>query len=155
MVVQTYSDAIDFCDRPIPVTPAQGRFSLQHCVSVGLLKGDVSSSDFTENRLHDSQIEALRKNVRICEDPSFTQAYPNHFGSAVKVMNSNGKKKTVKIADAKGDPEWPLKDEDLLKKFYDLAESGGADSSRVQELAKALLQSPLSTPLPKILLSAP
>ena len=98
VVVQTYSDAIDFCDRPIPVTPAQGRFSLQHCVSVGLLKGDVSSSDFTENRLHDSQIEALRKNVRICEDPSFTQAYPNHFGSAVKVMNSNGKKKTVKIA---------------------------------------------------------
>ncbi len=83
------------------------------------------------------------------------KAYPNHFGSAVKVMNSNGKKKTVKIANAKGDPEWPLKDEDLLKKFYDLAESGSADSSRVQELAKALLQSPLSTPLPKILLSAP
>ncbi len=119
------------------------------------MKGDVSSSDFTENRLQDSKIEALRKNVRICEDPSFTQAYPNHFGSAVKVMNSNGKKNTVKIADAKGDPEWPLKDVDLLKKFYDLAESGGAESSMVQELAKALLQSPLSTPLPKIMLSAP
>ncbi len=155
VVVETYADAMTFCNQPEPRTPGEGRFSLQHCVSVALLQGDVKAADFAESRLTDPQVVALRRRVRVSVQPSFTRAYPGHFGSAVKVTDGTGRETTVSIADAKGDPEWPLMDHDLLKKYHDLAEWGVGNLPEVSELANAILQAPLDTPLSEIFVTAP
>ena len=46
ILVETYADAIAFCDNPDPKTPSQAKFSLQHAVAVVATSGVPTLADF-------------------------------------------------------------------------------------------------------------
>lgn len=79
--VYTYHDALAFCDNPHPETPGAARFSLQHAVAVSMLYGPPQLDHFEAAYLSLPQIRAIRDKVRLHEDLSRSQRYPQHFVS--------------------------------------------------------------------------
>lgn len=125
--VETYADAITFCDRPDPVTEVDAKFSLQHAVAVIADGRNATPADFTPEAI--AALAPLRAQVTVAEDPAITARYPAHFGARV-----NG----LELVDTHGDPERPVGEADIIAKMHMLAEWGGLppeEADRAVELA--------------------
>ena len=112
--VQTYADAIAFCDRVAPVDADQARFSLQHAVAVALSLGSPAPSAFDVPMILSADIAALRTLTRVHRDDAFERRYPRHFGASVTVRWQSGATLHHDVQDTLGDPEKPLGDQALL-----------------------------------------
>ncbi len=123
IVVATYRDALVFCDRPTPTTPAEAKFSLQHAVAVVACRGVPTLADFEPDAIADPQLAAARARVSVVEAAALTAAYPAHFGATV---GAGGRDATV--ADALGDPENAIGAEAIAAKLRALAAWGGVDA---------------------------
>jgi 2-methylcitrate dehydratase PrpD len=123
--VESYADALAFCDRARPRSTVQAKFSLQHAVAVTLLDGPPPLSAFDPPALDRSDLAALRACVTVAEGPGFTRAYPAHYGAAVQVTLADGTILRETVPDALGDPENPLAEDAVLAKARMLMESAG------------------------------
>ena len=112
--VETYADALAFCDRPSPETELEAKFSLQHAVALVADGRKAEPEDFTPEAI--AALADLRAQVEVREDPAITARYPAHFGARV-----NG----FELTDCLGDPERPVSEEQLVGKLHTLARWGG------------------------------
>jgi 2-methylcitrate dehydratase PrpD len=125
--VETYADAITFCDRPDPVSEVDAKFSLQHAVAVIADGRDATPADFTPEAI--AALAPLRAQVTVAEDPAITARYPAHFGARVNGLD---------LIDTRGDPERPVGEADIIAKMQMLAAWGGLaaeEADRAVELA--------------------
>lgn len=120
ILVETYRDALVFCDKPEPETVIEAKFSLQHSVAVVMLRGRPQLADFSLSAIADPQITELRKRVKVGQSETFQSQYPARFGASVTFGGQ-----TVSAPDALGDPENPVGPEQLREKAYALFEAGG------------------------------
>jgi 2-methylcitrate dehydratase PrpD len=126
-VVETYADAIAFCDNPNPRTEAQAKFSIQHAVAAIADGRDAGPADFTPEAI--AALAELRAQVAVSESPDITARYPAHFGARL-----NG----LELIDTRGDPERPLDRDGVIAKARTLIAWGGlepAEGDRAVELA--------------------
>ncbi len=121
-VVETFSDALTFCDRPNPKTEVEAKFSLQHAVAVVAAGRDAKPEDFTEAAI--AELSELRAQVSVAEDPAITARYPEHFGARV-----NG----LELVDTLGDPERPVSEGQIIAKMHTLAEWGGLSKTHADK----------------------
>ena len=125
--VETYADAIAFCDRPDPVTETDAKFSLQHAVAVIADGRNAEPADFTPEAI--AALAPLRAQVTVAESPEVTARYPAHFGARV-----NG----LELVDTLGDPERPVGEAEIIAKTRTLVAWGGLpaeEADRATELA--------------------
>lgn len=122
--VETYADALAFCDRPSPKTELEAKFSLQHAVAVVADGRGAEAQDFTLEAI--AALADLRAQVTIAEDPAISARYPAHFGARV-----NG----LALVDTLGDPERPLDEAGLIAKLESLARWGEVDPGQAARLA--------------------
>lgn len=118
--VETYADAITFCDRPYPATSAEARFSIQHAIAVVMVRGRPSPDDFEGAAIDDPALVAARGRVTIAEDRTLTARYPEHFGARVITGG-----RVAEVADAWGDPECPMSPAAIEAKARALMARGG------------------------------
>lgn len=114
--VETFADALTFCDRPDPKTELEAKFSLQHAVAVVADGREADAEDFAEDTI--AELAELRAQVTVVEDPDITARYPAHFGARV-----NG----FELVDTLGDPERPVDEARIIAKMHSLARWGGLD----------------------------
>lgn len=112
--VETYADALTFCDRPDPMTETEAKFSLQHAVAVIASGREARPEDFTPAAI--AELAPLRAQVSVSEDAAITARYPAHFGARV-----NG----LELVDTRGDPERPIDEATIRAKMHTLAAWGG------------------------------
>jgi 2-methylcitrate dehydratase PrpD len=125
--VETYADAITFCDKPSPTTEAEAKFSIQHAVAVIADGRNASPADFTPDAI--AALIPLRAQVTVAEHPDFTARYPDHFGARIG---------DVTLIDTRGDPERPVTEADIIAKLRMLVAWGGlpdAEADRAVNLA--------------------
>jgi 2-methylcitrate dehydratase PrpD len=125
--VETYADALTFCDKPNPRTEVEAKFSLQHAVAVIADGRSATPADFTPEAI--AALAPLRAQVTVGEAPEITARYPAHFGARL-----NG----FELVDCRGDPERPVGEADIVAKMHMLAEWGGlpaSEANRVADLA--------------------
>ncbi|APE28115.1 MmgE/PrpD family protein [Aurantiacibacter gangjinensis] len=123
--VETFADALAFCDRPDPQTELEAKFSIQHAVAVVAAGRDAEPQDFTMDVV--GELADLRAQVSVAEDPAITARYPAHFGARV-----NG----LELVDTLGDPERPVSQDRIAEKMQTLAKLGGVkDADRAISLA--------------------
>ena len=137
--LRTYRDALVFCDRPTPATPAQARFSLQHCAAVVLLYGRPALEHFEGDYLVNRRLAALRERILVTLDDDLQRRYPAHFGAAVTVQFSDGSRRSSAVQDAWGDPEVPMSETDLVDKASQLMAAGGIASGGAEALVATVL----------------
>lgn len=137
--VETYADAIAFCDRPAPDTPAQARFSLQHAVAAALLKGWPGVEDFSNDAIGDPATAQLRMLTQAVQSSDFLERYPRHFGAAVTVSLKNGRPLRHEVRDALGDPERALTPRQILDIALRLMEAAGWTSDQAMHRLDAVM----------------
>lgn len=133
IAVETFADAITFCDRPEPASVIEAKFSLQHAVAVVAEHGAPRPEHFEPAAI--TGLAEARGRVSVCEDAAFTQRYPDHYGA--RVSTGDG---AIELADTRGDPERPLDDDGVVDKARMLIAWGGladTEADRAVDLALA------------------
>ena len=103
-------------DRKHPNTGLEGKFSFHQSMAVGLVDGAAFPAQYTDDRVKDKTITALRDKITAKVDPSQVE------GSAIVTLTlKDGRSYTETIPHATGTPENPLTDAQLDAKFRALA----------------------------------
>ncbi len=138
VVIETYRDAVLFCDRPAPTDTAGARFSLQHAVAVALLDGPPTLEAFAPEALDLPRYIELRGRVDVLQDAKLTADYPAHYGARIRVEIGDTIL-TQTIADAWGDRENPMNAAAVVRKFESLAAWAGVTPKQTARLKDAAL----------------
>lgn len=150
MELSTYQTALDFADHAQPQTRQHARFSLQHAVAVGLLRGDFGLADTQPEALAHPVLTHLRALTHVSATSRWSRAYPAHFGAQLRVRLRNGKTLEARVSDALGDPEMPMSHERVVAKAQRVMLAAGYSKQSVMWLTKVcqdLPQSATLTPL--------
>lgn len=129
-LVETFQDALTFCDRPDPKTELEAKFSLQHAIAVVADGRSAEPADFNEASI--AALTDLRAQVTAAHDPAITARYPAHFGARV-----NG----LELVDTLGDPERPVSVDQIIAKMQTLAAWGGLPADQADRAVKLALES--------------
>ena len=133
--VETYAAALEVCDRTLPQSDYEAKFSLQHCVAAALTCESMDFAAFAEPAR--TELAALRERVTLRLAEPYASAYPRAWGSAVTVITQDGERLTMQRTHAKGDPEAPLSPVELIAKARMLMSYGGVHE--VDRLIDAIL----------------
>jgi 2-methylcitrate dehydratase PrpD len=147
ILVETYADAIAFCDRSIPISSIQAKFSLQHAVAVVAVRGEPRPEDFEPEAINEPAIAAARARVDVREAEDISARYPAHFGAR---LSAGGR--VVELEDARGDPERPLSRQGITDKARQLIMWGGLSEHQADRAVElALTESGSAKPLLRLL----
>lgn len=110
----------------------EGKFSVFHCIAVGLIDGHAGPAQFTDARVVDPEVVALAKRIELVVDPEMGEE-----SARLDIRTDDGGQRSVQIARASGSLERPMSDQALEEKFRLLVEHlpGAGD---VQRLIDAL-----------------
>jgi aconitate decarboxylase len=97
-----------------PQTGLEGKFSIYHATAVGLLYGEATPSQFTDDVVKNATVVAMRKKVNVTVDDSVAKAE-----AYINVAFTDGTTLEKHIEHAKGSIENPLTDAELQKKFME------------------------------------
>ncbi len=103
-----------------PVTGLEGKFSIEYCMAVAIIDGEVKLPQFDDERVNREDVQTLLRKVRYVH-PKGEDAQTLRVQQAVTVELSDGREFTKEIAFAKGDPRNPMTHEELVTKFRDCA----------------------------------
>lgn len=109
----------EFLKFPRPRNGYEGKFSMQHCVATALLKGKVTLDDFSADQVTNVAIQSLLPQISVVHPQDW--AAKSNLEQEVVIQLKNGKKYSNRVINAKGDPENPMTDAELLAKFQDCA----------------------------------
>jgi 2-methylcitrate dehydratase PrpD len=133
VTIETYADALTFCDRPNPVTAGDAKFSLQHAVAVVIAHGEPTPADFEPEAI--AALASIRTRISVVEAPALTAAYPARFGATVKTAHDY-----VMLVDARGDPERPLSREGIIAKAQQLMMLGGLTQTNADHAVRTAFE---------------
>jgi 2-methylcitrate dehydratase PrpD len=105
-------------------------------VALYLVDGKVERERFFH--YNDKTILDLAKKVKIVIDPELDKIYPEKFPSIVEIETKSGEKFVGRVDYARGEPENPMSDEELVSKFKKLADSV-IPSQKINSAAEMLM----------------
>jgi len=138
VLVETTTRGADILSDPSkykPTTRETADHSLPYCIAVAVAKGNVLPSDFEEEALRDSFVWSLLDKIKVVANPQIDSLFPKVKRAIVSIKTSRGVYK--KLEDfAKGQPERPLSDEELISKFKANAKEK-ISSQRMEDIIEA------------------
>ena len=123
---------LELMDRPNPRVGLEGKFSHQHSMAVGLIDGGAFPAQYTDERVLDPAVAALRDKIRATVDTSVAED-----AAEVTVTLRDGRSITESVEHATGAPENSMSDAHLENKFRTLARRV-LSQSQADELLAAL-----------------
>lgn len=100
-----------------PATFEEAMFSMPFAVAIAFERGNVTLQDYSPETLNDEKLRSLAKKVNIKIDEKMDAIYPEERGSYMQVVLQDGRSFEKAIPVAKGEPENPVTDKDLLEKL--------------------------------------
>jgi 2-methylcitrate dehydratase len=125
IVVHTTTRGADILSDPSkydPKTKETADHSLPYCIAVAAARGNVLPSDFEEQALFDPAVRAFLAKIKVVADPAIDSLFPKIKRAVVTVTTQDGRSFTRQEDFAKGSPERPLSDDDVIDKFRSNAE---------------------------------
>lgn len=124
-----------------PSDGLQSKFSLPHCVAVAFLAGAAGLDQFTDERVHDPAVAALRRRVRITTDPEIGLAGHMSFGCGLTAVRTDGRTSTVAVEMARG--KWVgerLSQDEIEVKYRSCAAAGGASDAASEDCRAVVMR---------------
>jgi 2-methylcitrate dehydratase PrpD len=106
-------------DTNSPFTLCQ--FSMSYAVAGALMDGEVGLSQLTEEKIRNPEVHRFASKIRVVADPELQKLYPVNRPAIMEITTNDGKKLRGQINYAKGDFRNPMTNDELIKKFVDLA----------------------------------
>jgi 2-methylcitrate dehydratase PrpD len=136
--IATYPVAISFCGaKEIPDSAEGAKFSLAYSVAMAAYYGDVGEDRYVQSVVANKEIQGLANRINATLDDKWTKAYPASRGASIVLKTKQGATHSVDVPLAKGEPENPASDEDIIAKYRHNAE--GQDPAVVEQLLQVLL----------------
>jgi len=123
---------LDSAGQEEPKTALAGKFSIYYCAALALAEGAAAENLFTDKRVLDPTMVALRKKVKATITPEFKDTEAD-----VTIVTKDGQKYSAFVNRPKGDPQNPPTDEELENKFRSLA-ALVLPKKRIDSLVKTL-----------------
>ncbi len=120
VLVKTTTRGADILSDPSkyrPTTKETADHSLPYCIAVAIAKGNVLPSDFTDEALKDPLVWELLPRIKVAADPQIDALFPKVKRAVVRITTKDGTTYTKEEDHAKGQPERPLTDGELVDKF--------------------------------------
>jgi 2-methylcitrate dehydratase PrpD len=106
---------LELTGRTRPAVGLEGKFSVFHCAAVAIIDGVVGEAQFSDERVVDPRVTALRDRVRAVVDPA-----TNEDAADVRVTLRDGTVLHRHVLHAIGSLARPMSDADLEAKFRGL-----------------------------------
>jgi 2-methylcitrate dehydratase len=138
ILVETTTRGADILSDPSkykPTTKETADHSLPYCIAVAVAKGNVLPSDFEEDALRDPLVWSLLDKIKVVANPEIDALFPKVKRAIVTIKTSQGEYKKQEDL-AKGQPERPLSEEELISKFKANSEKK-MSPSRMEDIVKA------------------
>lgn len=103
-----------------PETVVDAQFSLPFGAAVALVDGRAGLAQHDVDRVRDPRVTRLMDRVTCVADPELDRVYPERWAAWARVTTEAGLVHEARIDHPKGDPENPLRPEELRGKFDDL-----------------------------------
>lgn len=138
ILVETTTRGADILSDPSkyqPTAKETADHSLPYCIAVAVAKGNVLPSDFEEDALRDPLVWSLLDKIKVVANPEIDALFPKVKRAIVTIKIPKGEFKKQEDF-AKGQPERPLSEEELISKFKANVEKK-VSSSKMEDIIKA------------------
>lgn len=144
--IGVYNLALTGHEHTIVKTSKSAMMSIPYGAVVALVRKDVGLSQYKEDVVMSDEVQNLLEKVKIYEDPELTALLPDIRGSKVDVIVA-GKQYHCRIDHSLGEPENPMSDDDIIKKFIGLASYYGISEQRAHAIVRNVLEGKVITTL--------
>jgi len=118
IIVRTYTlGIVEVGQISLPETFEEAMFSMPFSLALALRKGNVTLQDYTPELLRDEELRRVAALVRIETDERMNALYPEERGAWLRLVLKDGRIFEKEIPVAKGEPENPVNDGDLMEKL--------------------------------------
>ena len=136
--VHTYKLAVGSHDHTQIMGISSAKLSTPYAVALAIVKGRAGFVDYNEANLDDYWIKNLTRKVSVIEDENLTAQSPAVRGARVTIYLKDGNIYEAPCLYPKGEPEHPLKQEELEEKFRGLALYGGLTQKECDEVIEEI-----------------
>jgi 2-methylcitrate dehydratase PrpD len=137
--------------RAVPETTAVAQYAISFPVAAALARGRVGVAEITGAGLTDAEVARLVAATEVRESKEYSARFPAGRWGDVVVTLADGRRFASGPCDARGGPENPLKEEEILAKFMDYATPAvGAERAMAIRDAVLRLEEPGSSFAPLI-----
>ncbi len=116
-----------------PETVASATYSAPFSVASALLTGSCWREQYTEEKIKDPSLLALAEKVEVVKDDGLDALYDEKWPAIVEVQTTDGRLLTARRDLMKGEPEDPVSDAELKRKFTSLA-TDAVSADRAEEI---------------------
>ena len=120
IVVRTHRNAKQGSDIPDYRSPLHARLSIQYGIASILVRGRAGLKEYEEEAIRDPEVRRISDRVHIEIDEEIQKLYPNPRSMIVEISDRKGNSASARIDHAKGDPENPMTEAELIAKFRDV-----------------------------------
>jgi 2-methylcitrate dehydratase PrpD len=123
--IYTYNLAVGGHDHAEINGITSAKMSTPFSVAVALITGKAGIDEFSDKNILDQEILALSKKITVIASEELNALVPEKRPAIVEINTQDNSKYTQRIELAKGEPENPLSEDELLDKFISLSIFGG------------------------------
>lgn len=107
----------------MPDTTSQAQYSLHFALATVLRHGRIGPEHLTGAGLQDADVAALIPKITVSEDVRHSDRFPVARWSDIEVTLTNGRVLTSGDVHARGGPEAPMSDAEILQKLHHMADA--------------------------------
>ncbi len=137
--IQTTARGADILSDPSkydPQTKETADHSLPYCLAAAAADGGVYPNSFSDEKLFDPRIRTLLGKIEIVANEEIDKMFPATKRAIATIETNDGRQFVETVDHAKGSPENPLSDDELIAKFRANAE-GVMDKERQDAIIAA------------------
>jgi 2-methylcitrate dehydratase PrpD len=105
----------------VPQTGIQGKFCMPYLVARAIIDGKIGLEIFTDSAVRDQNVLKLAERVQMNLDTNLKKTDLGGRPCRVAIRLKNGQSYSREAQHAKGDPEFPMTEEELKEKFTECA----------------------------------
>ncbi len=139
ILVETTRRGADILSDPSkykPETKETADHSLPYVIAAAIVDGNVLPDSFSDDKLKDPAIWATLPKIKVIADPEIDALFPGVKRARVTITCKDGRSHTAQTDIAKGAPEDPLSDDEIVAKFQANAK-GVVSDGRLDEIVEA------------------
>jgi 2-methylcitrate dehydratase len=137
--IQTTTRGADILSDPSkydPQTKETADHSLPYCIAAAAADGGLWPTSFEDQKLFDPRIRALLPKIKVVANKEIDSLFPAVKRAIATITTQDGRKFGETVDHAKGSPENPMSDKEIIAKFRANA-SGAVSQGRQDEIIEA------------------
>jgi 2-methylcitrate dehydratase PrpD len=123
----------------VPDTVASATYSAPFTVASALIAGSCWREQYTEEKIRDANVLALAAKVEVVKDDELDALYDEKWPAIVEVKTKDGRLLSARRDIMKGEPEDPVSDRELRRKFDSLT-ADAVSADRAEKIWQKVFQ---------------